>query len=422
MQTILELRRAQRDLAAQARDKFDEITDSTTAKKAAEIEAEFDDLMAEHDRLGRKIRALEAEDLSDPNWPKGEDTSAPGADDGMGDKQVLKPFGARHGQSIRTVSARPKDHRDQYENLPLGDYLRAIVRGGKTDLERRALAEGTDSAGGYTVPEFLSSQMIDALRAASVVSRAGAMTMPLTSKDNLIAKVLTDPSPGWRAEAAAIPEGDPTFGVVNMQPKALGVLVKVSWELMADSINMQTELPRVLTAAMATELDRVALVGSGSGAEPEGIANITGIGTTAHDAALASYAPLLTARTGILTANAGPVTAYIMHPRDAGTLAGLQATDNQPLVPPKVVGDIPFLETTAIPTDEGSNSPPDESLIIAGNFAHLIVGIREDIRIQSFPSLNAGTGQHTIIAWMRADIAVTHATAFHTITGIAAPS
>ena len=36
----------------------------------------------------------------------------------------------------------------------------------------------------------------------------------------------------------------------------------------------------------------------------------------------------LTAKTLVETANTGPVNAIIMHPRDAGTLAGLTDTTN----------------------------------------------------------------------------------------------
>ncbi|MDC0583930.1 phage major capsid protein [Paracoccaceae bacterium] len=88
------------------------------------------------------------------------------------------------------------------------------------------------------------------------------------------------------------------------------------WGLFEDSLNLESELPRILSVAMAKEMDRIGLLGSGSASEPRGIANQSGIGTTALDAALTSNAPLLTAQTGILLANAGPVSAMIMHPRD----------------------------------------------------------------------------------------------------------
>lgn len=306
---------------------------------------------------------------------------------------------------------------DEYRGLNMGGYLRSMIVGGKTDIERRALSEGSDSAGGYTVPAPLSAELIDNLRAASVVTMAGARTVPLTSDSNSIAKLLTDPSPAWRLEAGAVAESDPTFGPVSLTPRSLAVQVKLSAELMEDSLNLGTELPRILAAAMAVELDRVALLGSGTAPEPRGVANTSGIGTTAVGAAMTNYAQLISARTGILTANAGPVSAIIMHPRDEGDVTGWTASDGQPLNAPRVIEEIPILTTTSIPIDGGAGT--DESTIFAGNFAHMLVGIRSDIRVEVLKtSTYASNMQYTLLAHMRADIAVTQAGAFHTLTGV----
>jgi HK97 family phage major capsid protein len=305
---------------------------------------------------------------------------------------------------------------DAYRGLGLGQYLRSMIVGGKSDIERRALNEGSDSAGGYTVPSTLSAQLVDMLRAQSVVVRAGARTVPLTSDRHHIAKLLTDPVPAWRAEAAEVAESDPTFGLIEMAPRSLAVMTKISYELMEDSLNLATELPRVLAAAMAVELDRVALLGTGTAPQPRGIVNTVGIGTFAQNAEIAGWANLSRARTGILTNNAGPVTAFIMHPRDEGTFTDLQDSTGQPLRGPTAVTNIPMLTTTSIPVDGGTGD--DESTIIAGNFAHLLVGIRSDIRIEVIREAFAGTLQYAMIAHMRADIAVQHPGAFYTLTGV----
>ena len=85
-----------------------------------------------------------------------------------------------------------------------------------------ALSEGTDSAGGYTVPTVLSAQLIDMLRADSVVMAAGAQSVPM-ARDNLsFAKVASDPVPAFRAEAAAIAESDPTFSTGNNDAEVFG--------------------------------------------------------------------------------------------------------------------------------------------------------------------------------------------------------
>ena len=301
--------------------------------------------------------------------------------------------------------------------LSLGRYLRSMVNGAKTDVERRALSEGSDSAGGYTVPTVLSAQLIDRARAASVCVRAGAQTLPLTSDRHVIAKVLTDPTPGWRLEEGLVAESDPTFGSIELTPRSLAVQMQISAELMADSLNLEVQLPNIVASAMAAELDRVCLMGTGTAPQPRGVANTTGIGTFAQDAAITDYANLSKARTGILTANRGPVSAYIMHPRDEGAFVDRTDGNGQPLMPHPAVGEIPILTTTSIPTDGGSGS--DESTIFAGNFAGMLIGIRQDIRVEVLKFTKyADNLQYTLVAHMRGDVAVVDPAGFYTLTGV----
>ena len=323
----------------------------------------------------------------------------------------------RSDQSMRSWAQARSPISENLRGMNAGQFLRAMVVQDKTDVERRALSESTDSAGGYTVPDMLSAELIDKARAASVVMQAGAQTVPLTSDSNTIAKVLTDPTPAWRDEAGAVANSDGTFGAVVLTPRSLAVAVDISAELMADSLNLATALPNILAAAMAVELDRVSLIGTGTAPQPRGIANTVGIGTLAQDALIANYANLSRARTGILTANRGPVSAYIMHPRDEGSFTNLADSTGQPLMAPRAVEVIPMLTTTSLPVNGGAGT--DESTIIAGNFAHLLVGIRSGIQIELFKGPKYISNlQFTMVAHMRADIAVEDPGAFFTITGV----
>jgi HK97 family phage major capsid protein len=61
----------------------------------------------------------------------------------------------------------------------------------------------------------------------------------------------------------------------------------------------------------------------------------------------------------------------------------------------------------------------DESTIIAGNFAHLLIGIRSGIQIELFKGPKYISNlQLTLIAHLRADIAVEDPAAFFTLTGV----
>jgi HK97 family phage major capsid protein len=306
----------------------------------------------------------------------------------------------------------------EHASLSLGNYLRAMVLGAKTDAEKRALSEGTDSAGGYTVPDILSARLIDIMRNRAVVFRAGAMTVPLASDQHYIARVASDPVPAWRAEAGQVAESDPTLDRVTLTPRSLAVMCKVSRELFEDSLNLATALPNIIGAAMAVELDRVALFGSGVAPQPLGIANTPGISTVAHNAVLSSYAPLVSARGKLTAANFDGPTAFVMNSEMENVLAGLVDTTGQPHMPPRVIADTPLLHTGNVPV--AGDVSPEDGTIIAGDFSRLLVGIRNAVRIEVLRERYADTLQYGILAYRRSDIAVEHAAAFAAITGVRA--
>jgi HK97 family phage major capsid protein len=309
----------------------------------------------------------------------------------------------------------------EFRGLTTGAMLRAVAFGARNEQERRALSEGTDSAGGFTVPTILSAQIIDRLRAQSVLIRAGARTVPLTSDTNVIAKLSADPTPAWRAESAAIAISDPTFAAVTLAPKSLAVMIKFSRELLADSVNLEAALLQAVTGAMALELDRAGLFGTAADNQPRGVVNVSGINTIAADGKLTlqaggAYGALVRARTALLTANAGEPSAYIMSPREDGTLTGLRDGNGQPVFASPKITAVPMLTTTAVATNLGAGT--NESTIIAGNFGHLLIGVRETLRLSVLRERYAETGELALVAHMRADIAVEHPLAFCSITGI----
>ena len=70
---------------------------------------------------------------------------------------------------------------------------------------------------------------------------------------------------------------DPTFERVMLEAKSLMGLVRVSRELLEDSVNVSSILEYAFTKGMALEFDRAALYGSGSSNQPTGVALTDGI-------------------------------------------------------------------------------------------------------------------------------------------------
>ena len=418
-----DLNRLEKDARKAVSDVLDTITDKATSEQRADAELAADG-------LGDLLAAIGSEKderaVTGSKEPRSQAATAAmiakrpsygEASVGYGDDTAPAEIALRSNQPMKAWAEARSSRPDHLRGMNAGQFLRAMVVNDKTDVERRALSEASDAAGGYTTPDVLSAELIDAARAASVVMQAGARTIPLTSDSNTIARVLTDATPAWRLEAGAVANSDPTFGPVTLTPRSLAVSVDISAELMADSLNLSTALPQMLAAAMAVELDRVALIGSGTAPEPRGIANTVGIGTFAQDSLIANFANLSKARTGILTQNRGPVSAYVMHPRDEGSFTDLVDSNGNPLVMPGQIAAIPMFTTTSLPIDGGTGT--DESTIIAGNFEHLLIGIRSNVQVELLKTTKYATNlQYTLVCNMRADIAVADPKAFYAITGV----
>ncbi|MBY5961721.1 phage major capsid protein [Marinobacter nauticus] len=418
-----QLHERKKELAKLARTEFEKITDNTSAEEVREIETGFDALMAVHDAIvGELDTRGELGDRAprshggDPRRPMYDNREVSARGMGGGDVEVSNVL--RPEQRMADLVTRGPET-EHLNGMSVGRYLRAMVTGAKNEAERRALAEGTDSAGGFTVPEILGSNLIDLMRANTVAMQAGAMTVPLTSDKNHIARLASDPVPAWRAENAAINESDPTFSRVTLEPKSLAVLVKVPRELLEDSLNIETELPRIMAAAMARELDRVVFLGSGSSSEPAGLDNISGVLVQAHDAGLSDYAPLVTARKSLMGQNVPRVSAYVMHPDTEAAFGVLSDSTGQPLNYPPIL-DRPepmnWLTTTQLPVDLGTGS--NETTIYAGDFSRLMIGVRSDVRIDVLKERYADNHQFGFIVHARYDVAAAHPEAFLRITGV----
>lgn len=336
-----------------------------------------------------------------------------------------------HDTEGRKIPLLSKEHRmaDFYggkmaqQSFTAGEFLRGMIMGAGNNQElRAALNEGTDSAGGYTVPDAVMGSIVDKMRAQSHVINAGAITVPLTTDKTTIARIETDPTPGWRGENAGIAESEPTFSAIQFLPKSLAVLVKVSRELLEDSLNIDTAIEMALTAAMAQETDRVCLFGSGSGDEPRGLVNTTGINTYSmgdNGAVLANWAPLLATIQMLADNNAPEPSAMIMAPRSRFKLAGLTDTLGQPLRAPDLLAKLPLLSTTKVPiTDVQGTSGAVCSSIITGDFKQLYIGLRSGMRVELLKERFADNLQYAFLCHVRMDVALAHNKAFAVLTGI----
>lgn len=112
------------------------------------------------------------------------------------------------------------------DGFNLGDFCRDAVIG-----SRKA------ASGAALVPTFVGSQIIDNIRAQTVLVEAGASSIMIDGPTNL-ARLTTDPTVYSHTEGATdIAESDVVATPVMLNPKVLAVLIPLTVELVQDSPN-----------------------------------------------------------------------------------------------------------------------------------------------------------------------------------------
>lgn len=280
MSTVKELREKQARIATNARAKLDEIKDDTPAERAAEIEREFDAMMAEYDAIEAKIerakRLEEAEarmNQGDPRRPNGGGGEVRG--DGGDDRPTYKDAFVK---AIRFGAA------------ALSAEERAVLREGRADLppEVRAQATGTDAAGGYTVPQEFSGEIDRALLMWGPMWDGSIVREINTTNGREIDWPTVDDtgkSGRIKAENAAVDDDgtdDVTFGEKKLNAYIFDTgMVRIPIELLEDSA---FAIEPLMTDLFGERLGRLAnlelTTGSGS-SRPQGIVPAAAVGVTA---------------------------------------------------------------------------------------------------------------------------------------------
>lgn len=307
----------------------------------------------------------------------------------------------------------------------LGDFFRGVAKMKSSEGIRAALSEGTDSAGGYTVPEVLMPRILSALVPASSLLTAGASLAVLgtDAKTFTLAGVDSIPTAAWRSEAGAVAESDPAFRAIVVTPRSLAFRFKVSRELLQDSPNIDEALQQAIAQAFAKEMDRAGLRGTGTAPEIRGLKNISGINTVTNGtngASPTSYANFVSAWQEIVSDNAPAPRAAIMHPRDMAKFANLADSTGQPLRRPELLDTMRFVQTSQIPTNLTVGSSSDTSEIYVGDFSQFVFFLREGVSVQMLNELYAATGEIGFVCHARVDVAALYPQAFALVTGVRA--
>ena len=232
---------------------------------SAEDSAVYDRMEEKVVALGKEIERLERQRNIDDDLNKTIDTALKG-NPGAG---LMKP--------------------DEKKGRASDAYTKAFWQAfrGKGNIQevKDTLTIGSDPEGGYLVPDEYEHTLVEALLEENFF-RGLAHTIRTSSGDHTIPVVASHGEAAWMEEGSAYPESDDTFSQVNLGAHKLGTAIRVSEELMNDSVfDLESYITQEFARRIGTKEEEAFLVGDGNH-KPLGVFQGAEVGVTAAKTAI----------------------------------------------------------------------------------------------------------------------------------------
>ena len=177
--------------------------------------AAYDKMEQDVMNLGKEIERLERQAAIDAELSKATST----------------PLTGKPGAKMNEEKEKRGRASDEYK----GSFWNAMRVKAPMPSVLNALQEGTDSEGGYLVPDEFERTLVEALEEENVF-RTLAHVIQTSSGDRKIPVVASKGTASWVDEEGAYTESDDAFSQVSIGAYKLGTMIKVSEELLADSV------------------------------------------------------------------------------------------------------------------------------------------------------------------------------------------
>lgn len=290
---------------------------------------------------------------------------------------------------------------DEYRNA----FWKAMRNKNSFDVSN-ALQIGTDSEGGYLVPDEFERTLIEALQEENIF-RQLANIIITSSGDKKIPVVATKGSASWVEEEGAIPESDDAFNQVSIGAYKLATMIRVSEELLNDSVfNLENYIAKEFARRIGSKEEEAFLIGDGTG-KPTGIFNATGGGTLGVTA-LSATAIALDDVMDLYYSLKSPYrknAVFVMNDSTVKAIRKLKDGNGQYLWQPSVTAgqpdtilNRPLKTSVYVPTIEAT-----AKTIAFGDFGYYWVADRQGRSFQRLNELYAATGQVGFKATQRVD-------------------
>ena len=182
-------------------------------------------------------------------------------------------------------STRPDTKTGRASDAYTKAFWQAFRGKGNIQEVKDTLTIGSDPEGGYLVPDEYEHTLVAALQEENFF-RSLAHIIRTSSGDHTIPVVASHGEAAWMEEGSAYPESDDTFSQVNLGAHKLGTAIRVSEELMNDSVfDLESYITQEFARRIGTKEEEAFLVGDGQH-KPMGVFQGAEVGVTAGKTAI----------------------------------------------------------------------------------------------------------------------------------------
>lgn len=355
---------------------------------SAEDDAIYNKMIDDIDRLGKEVMRLEKLEALDVEMSK----------------PTSKPLASVPGAAPGDDNPKSKTGRGTQDYN--GSFWRMMRSKSVPHEVLNALQIGTDTEGGYLVPDEYEKALIEALQEQNIF-RQLAHVIHTSSGDRKIPVVTSKGTAAWIDEEQQYPESDDAFGQVSIGAYKLATMIKVSEELLNDSVfDIPSYIAREFARRIGAAEEEAFFTGNGTG-RPLGILAATGgaqVGVTAAKADAVTFDEVMDLYHSLRTPYRRNAV-FIMNDSTVKALRKLKNGAGDYIWQPSVTANTPdtILNRPVVTSGFMPTLATGNKTILFGDMGYYWVADREGRSFKRLNELYAPTGQVGFLASQRVD-------------------
>lgn len=310
------------------------------------------------------------------------------------------------------LTAKPMVAKDEEENVGRKSkaYKKSFWNAMRAKAVRHdvmnALQIGSDTEGGYLVPDEYEKTLVESLEEENLFRKI-AKVITTSSGDRKIPVVATKGTASWVDEEGTINESDDAFSQVSIGAYKLGTLIKVSEELLNDSVfNLESYISKEFARRIGNKEEDAFFNGDGVG-KPIGIFNATGgaeVGVTATSSTAITADELIDLFYS-LKAPYRKNAVWVLNDATIKAIRKLKDNNGNYLWQPALTANTPdtILGRPVFTSSYVPTIAAGAKTIAFGDFSYYWVADRQSRSFKRLNELYAATGQVGFVATQRVD-------------------